>query len=83
MLIDQCNLVHNMVVPSFKIMKDEEGVEVESTIYKQMVGCLMYLIATCPNLMFIVSLINRYIEHSIKSHLLAIKEGSEVREKHN
>jgi hypothetical protein len=72
-----------MVVPSFKIMKDEEGVEVESTLYKQMVESLMYFIATCPNLMFIVSLINRYMEHSIKSHLLATKEGFEVHEKHN
>jgi len=83
MLMDQCNLVHNMVVPSFKIMKDEEGVEVESTLYKQMVASLMYLIATCPNLMFIVSLINRYIEHPIESHLLATKKGSEVCKRHN
>ena len=72
--MDQCNLVHNMVVPSFKIMKDEEEVEVESTLYKQMVGSHMYLIATCPNLMFIVNLINRYMEHPIKSYLLAIKK---------
>jgi hypothetical protein len=73
-----------MVVPSFKIMKDEEEVEVESTLYKQMVGSHMYLIATCPSLMFIVSLINRYMEHPIKSYLLAIKKkGSEVCERHN
>ena len=35
--MNQCNSVHNPVVPSFKLTKDEEGVEVDSTFYKQMV----------------------------------------------
>ena len=71
--MDQCNSVHNPVVPGFKLTKDEGGVEVDSTIYKQMVGSLMYLTATRPDLMFIVSLISRYMERPTKSHLLAAK----------
>lgn len=47
------NSVHNPVVPGFKLTKDEEGVEVDSTLYKQMVGSLMYLTATRPDLMFV------------------------------
>ena len=35
--MNQCNSVHNPVVPGFKLTKDEEGVEVDSTFYKQMV----------------------------------------------
>jgi hypothetical protein len=38
-----------------------------------MVGSLMYLTATHPDLMFIVSLISRYMECPAKSHLLAAK----------
>ncbi|RVW59737.1 Retrovirus-related Pol polyprotein from transposon TNT 1-94 [Vitis vinifera] len=61
------------VVPGFKLTRDKEGVEVDGTLYKQMVGSLMYLTATRPDLMFSVSLISRYMEHPTESHLLAAK----------
>ncbi|KAJ8621549.1 hypothetical protein MRB53_030078 [Persea americana] len=73
--MDQCNSVHNPVVLGFKLTKDEKGVEVDSTLYKQMVGSLMYLTATRPDLMFIVSLITRYMERPTKSHLIAAKRA--------
>ena len=71
--MDQCNSVHNPVVPGFKLTRDEEGVEVDGTLYKQMVGNLMYLTATRPDLMFVVSLISRYMERPTESHLMAAK----------
>ncbi|XP_016649670.1 PREDICTED: uncharacterized mitochondrial protein AtMg00810-like [Prunus mume] len=69
----QCNSVLNPVVPGFKLTKDEGGVEVDSIIYKQMVGSLMYLRSTRPDLMYIVSLISQYMERPIEAHLLAAK----------
>jgi hypothetical protein len=71
--MDHCNSVHNPAVPGFKLTKDEGGVKVDSTLYKQIVGSLMYLTATRPDLMFIVSLISRYMESPTESHLLAAK----------
>jgi hypothetical protein len=41
--MSQCNAVHNPVVPGFKIMKDEGGVEVDNTMFKRIMGSLMYL----------------------------------------
>ena len=73
--MDKCNSVHNPVVPSFKLTKDEGGVEVDSTVYKQMVGSLMYLTATRPDLMFIVNLISRYMERPTESHLPTAKRA--------
>ncbi|XP_070668869.1 uncharacterized mitochondrial protein AtMg00810-like [Malus domestica] len=73
--MDQCNPVINPMVPGFKLTKDEGGVEVDSTAYKQMVGSLMYLTATRPDLMFTVSLISRYMEHPTESHLQAVKRA--------
>jgi hypothetical protein len=67
--MNQCNSVHNPAVPGFKLTKDEEGITVDSTFYKQIVGSLMYLTATRPDLMFIVSLISRYMERPTESHL--------------
>ncbi|KAM1447548.1 hypothetical protein ACFXTO_006639 [Malus domestica] len=71
--MDQCNPVHNPVVPGFKLAKDEDGVRIDSTLYKQMVGSLMQLTATRPDLMFIVSLISKYMERPTEIHLQAAK----------
>jgi hypothetical protein len=69
----QCNSVKNPIIPGFKLTRDEGGVQVDSTLYKQMVGSLMYLTATRPDLMFAVSLISRYMEHPTESHFMAAK----------
>ncbi|KAM1669642.1 hypothetical protein ACFX2K_043717 [Malus domestica] len=71
--MDQCNPVHNPMVPGFKLMKDEGGVRVDSTPYKQMVGSLMHLTTTRPDMMFVVSLISRYIERPTELQLQAMK----------
>lgn len=52
-----CNSVHNPIVPGSKLMKDPIGEHVDSTLYKQLVGSLMYLTSTRPDLMFVVSLL--------------------------
>ena len=69
----QCNSVKNPIIPGFKPTRDEGGVQVDSTLYKQIVGSLMYLTATRPDLMFAVSLISRYMEHPTESHVMAAK----------
>ena len=71
--MDRCNLVKNPVVPSHKLDKDEDGVRVDNTLYKQIVGSLMYLTTTRPDITFIVSLISRYMEHPTEMHLQATK----------
>ena len=44
--MDKCNLVHNLIVPGCKPMKDEHGVRVDSSRYKQVISSLMYLTST-------------------------------------
>jgi hypothetical protein len=57
-----CNIVCNPMVPGNKPRKDETGKACDSTNYKQMVGCLMYLLATRPDLTFSMCLIVRFVE---------------------
>ena len=71
--MDQCNAVHNPIVPGFKIMKDERGVEVDSTLFKRIVGSLMYLSATRPDMMYAISLISRFMEQPTELHLNVAK----------
>jgi len=71
--MDNSNSVHNPIVPGYKLMKDEDGVKVDKTYYKQVVGSLMYLTATRADMMFVVSLISRYMENPTELHLQATK----------
>lgn len=53
--------------------KDEAGTKVDETLFKQVVGSLMYLTATRPDLMYGVSLISGFMSCPTESHWLAAK----------
>ncbi|CAL2227364.1 unnamed protein product [Prunus armeniaca] len=59
----------------FMISKDEDGITVDETYFKQLVGSLTYLTTTRPNMMFVTSLISRYIAKPIELHLQAAKRA--------
>ncbi|KAL6311202.1 hypothetical protein AAG906_000351 [Vitis piasezkii] len=71
--MDKCNPVHNPMVPGFKLTKNGDGVRVDSTFYKKIVGSLMYLTATRPDVMFVVSLISRFMDCPTELHLQSAK----------
>lgn len=68
-----CNPVKNPIVPGFKLMKNTGGSSVDATVYKQIVGSLMYLTATRPDLMYVVSLISRFMERPTDLNQQAVK----------
>lgn len=68
-----CNSSKNPIVLGCKLLKDEDGVKVDATMYKQIVGCLMYLAATRPDLMYVLSLINRFMSSPTELHMQAVK----------
>ena len=57
-----CNPVSTPFEFGLKLNKDNGGKKVNSTLYKQIVGSLMYLTATRPDIMHAVSVISRYME---------------------
>ncbi|KAL0433702.1 UNVERIFIED_CONTAM: Retrovirus-related Pol polyprotein from transposon RE2 [Sesamum latifolium] len=71
--MDKSNSVHNPIVPGFKFTKDEGGVKVNKTYYKQVVGSLMYLTTTRPDITFAVSLASRFMKNPTKLHLQLVK----------
>ncbi|KAK2989971.1 hypothetical protein RJ640_004134 [Escallonia rubra] len=68
-----CNPVSTPTEFGLMLNKDHEGEKVDSTLYKQIVGSLMYLTATRPDIMHSVSLISRYMENPTEKHMLAAK----------
>ena len=57
----ESNEVNNPVVPGFKVSKDMDGTPVDDMRFKQLVGSLIYLTATRPDIMFATSLVSRYM----------------------
>ncbi|KAG6502423.1 hypothetical protein ZIOFF_042316 [Zingiber officinale] len=61
------------VLTRLKLIRNPEGRKIDNTIYKQIIGSLMYLTATRPDIMHAVSLISRYMESPKEIHLQAAK----------
>lgn len=61
------------IVPGFKMSRDNHGVTMDETYLKKIVGSLMYLTATRPDMMFSISLISRYMAKPTELHLQAAK----------
>jgi hypothetical protein len=68
-----CNSVSTPTDLSLKLIKDDARKKVNATFYKQTIGSLMYLTSTRPDIMYVVSLISRYMECPTEAHLLAAK----------
>ena len=68
-----CNAVKNPIVPGTKLSRNDAGPKVDATLFKQVVGSLMYLTTTRPDLMYGVSLISRFMTNPTENHWLAAK----------
>ncbi|GJW57344.1 retrovirus-related pol polyprotein from transposon TNT 1-94 [Tanacetum coccineum] len=55
------------------LLKDEDGEEVDVHMYRSMIGSLMYLTSSRPNIMFVVCACARYQVNPKVSHLHAMK----------
>ncbi|GJY62506.1 putative ribonuclease H-like domain-containing protein [Tanacetum coccineum] len=55
------------------LLKDEDGEEVDVHIYRSMIGSLMYLTSSRPNIMLVVCACARYQVNLKVSHLHAVK----------
>jgi hypothetical protein len=68
-----CNFVHNPMVPGVKLSVKGDGISVDATQYKQLIGCLLYITATRPDIMYTVCLLSRYMQAPTRQHMLAAK----------
>ena len=58
---------------TIKLDKDEKGKEVDIKTYRGMIGSLLYLTASRPDIMFSVCLCARFQSCPKESHMLAVK----------
>lgn len=67
------NLVKTPLVVNEKLKKDDGEKKVTATLYRSSIRNLLYLIATKPNIMFMVSILARFISNSRYVHFGAVK----------
>ena len=63
-----CKPATTPMATGIKLSKYDEGSYVDPTLYKRLVGSLMYLTATRPDIMFAISLISRFMETPKSTH---------------
>ena len=56
-----------------KLSKDENGVSIDPTLFRSMIGSLLYLTANRPNICFSVGVCARYQANPKESHLAIVK----------
>ncbi|GJW38743.1 retrovirus-related pol polyprotein from transposon TNT 1-94 [Tanacetum coccineum] len=72
-LTDLTDPVDTPMVDRLKLDEDLKGIPVDQTRFRGMVGSLMYLTASRPDLVFVVCMCARYQAKPTKKHLEAIK----------
>jgi hypothetical protein len=71
--MESCNKVCSLIVPGCKLVKNENGKASDVKCYKQMVGNLMYLLATRPDLAYSICLVASFMERPTEIHVAAVK----------
>eukprot|EP00253_Pinus_taeda_P006314 PITA_06314 len=71
--MQECKTTITPTVMGLKLSKEDNNKDVDPRLYKSIVGSLMYLTATRPDIMFVVSLISRFMERPKEAHWQAAK----------
>nr|GFD04871.1 uncharacterized mitochondrial protein AtMg00810-like [Tanacetum cinerariifolium] len=71
--MDSCDSVDTPMVDRLKLDKDLSGILVDQTRFRSMVGSLMYLTASRPDLILYVCMCAMYQAKPTKKHLEALK----------
>ncbi|GKF53805.1 retrovirus-related pol polyprotein from transposon TNT 1-94 [Tanacetum coccineum] len=71
--MDSCDPVDTPMMDRFKLDEDPLGIPFDHTRFHSMVGSLMYLTSSRPDLVFVVCMCARYQASPTKKHLKALK----------
>jgi hypothetical protein len=69
----ECNPALEPMEPRLKLSKDRKSPHTNTTFYRSIIGCLRYLVHTCPDISFAVGYVSRFMESPTTEHLAAVK----------
>ncbi|XP_073159413.1 secreted RxLR effector protein 161-like [Henckelia pumila] len=71
--MENCTVATNPMGVSIKLDKDEGGISVDATMYRGLIGSLLYLTASRLDIVFAVCLCARFQSNPMQSHFVAGK----------
>eukprot|EP00253_Pinus_taeda_P016202 PITA_16202 len=75
--MQECKAAITPTVMGLKLSKEDSSKDFDPSLYKSIVGSLMYLTATRPDIMFVVSLISRFMERPKEAHCDWVGSGDD------
>nr|CAN63433.1 hypothetical protein VITISV_033829 [Vitis vinifera] len=71
--MEECKPTSTPMNQKEKFCKEDSAKKVDEGLYRSMIGCLMYLTTTRPDIMHVVSLLSRYMHCASEIHFQATK----------
>ena len=71
--MEYCKPVSTPMITSYKLRKDDESKEVDQKLYRSMIGSLLYVTTSRPDVMHVVGLVVRFQANRKEAHVLATK----------
>ena len=68
-----CKAITTPITSNLKLLSDASSEAVDATMYHQMIGSLMYLMNTRPNICFTVNTLSQFLTDPRHVHLIAVK----------
>ena len=72
-ITEECKPMSTLMNQKEKLCKEDGAEKVDEELYQSMIGCLMYLTATRPDITYVVNLLLRYMHCASEIHLEASK----------
>ncbi|KAL2586551.1 hypothetical protein AAZV13_13G060900 [Glycine max] len=71
--MENCKGMNTPMCQKEKLCKDDGSEQVEEALYRSLIGCLMYLTTTRPDILYVVSVLSRFMNCAKESHFKAAK----------
>ena len=66
--MENCKAVSTPLMPNVKLSKNDGQALIDESNYRSLVGCLLYIITTRPDIMYSVSLLSRFMHCPSELH---------------
>jgi transposase InsO family protein len=71
--MEECKAVSTPMNQKEKLSKEDGAEKIDEGYYRSLIGCLMYLTATRPDILFAVSMLSRFMHCASEMHLKAAR----------
>ena len=71
--MEECKSVNTPMIQKKKLQKNDGEEPADENVYRSLVGCFMYLTSTIPDIIYIVSVLYRFLHFPSKNQMVAGK----------